>query len=188
MVVSTYEMAVEVNQLMLERNATCTSFCPPSSHISRDPHTLCNYAAEMTRPPIPDSRPSVSSNRSQRREDDFEAALLNPQTLFISSSPNLDVDQPVFPSREADAPDPAQKRSFEDDYNNPGVTPVKGATTPAVIPPTPTTPGTSNARRDSYASTTVSTDSAARRLSRLKPLKAVGMDGRSIVHRTALTT
>lgn len=177
-VVSTLEITVEVNQLTLEWTVTCISLV---LSLSRIPITLeSNDVAEMTRPPIIDSRPSISSNRSQRKEVDFEAALLNPsQTLFISSSPNLDDDQPVFPSREADAPDPAQKRSFEEDYNHPDLTPVRGADSPAVIPPTPSTPGASGSRRDSLASTSVSTDSPARRLSRLKPLKAVGMDGTS---------
>ena len=131
----------------------------------------------MTRPIISDSRPSISSNRSQRKEVDFEAALLNPsKTLFISSSPNLDDDQPVFPSADTDAPDPIEKRSFEQDYNGGGATPVKGVGSPAIIPPTPSTPG-HDSRRDSMASS----DSAAKRLSKLKPLKALGMDGESVV-------
>jgi hypothetical protein len=127
----------------------------------------------MTRPVVIDSRPSISSNRSQRREVDFEAALLNPtQTLFISSSPNLDDDSPIFTHPEPDAPDPINKRSFEQDFNGGGATPVKIVGLPAVIPPTPSTPG-SNSRRDSMQSS----DSAAKRLSKLKPLKALGMDG-----------
>ena len=128
----------------------------------------------MTRPVVLDSRPSISSNRSQqRREVDFEAALLNPtQTLFISSSPNLDDDTPIFAQSTPGAPDPIEKRSFEQDFNGIGATPVKSVGLPAVIPPTPSTPG-SNSRRDSMQSS----DSAAKRLSKLKPLKALGMDG-----------
>ena len=137
-------------------------------------HSSFNHAnGKMTRPAVIDSRPSISSNRSQRREVDFEAALLNPtQTLFISSSPNLDDDTPVFSQAEPDAPDPIEKRSFEQDFNGGEATPVKSVGLPAVIPPTPSTPG-SNSRRDSLQSS----DSAARRLSKLKPLKALGMDG-----------
>jgi hypothetical protein len=137
-------------------------------------YTSFNHAhGEMTRPVVIDSRPSISSNRSQRREVDFENALLNPtQTLFISSSPNLDDDTPIFAQTTPGAPDPIEKRSFEQDFNGIGATPVKSVGLPAVIPPTPSTPG-SNSRRDSMQSS----DSAAKRLSKLKPLKALGMDG-----------
>ena len=137
-------------------------------------YTSFNHAhREMTRPVVIDSRPSISSNRSQRREVDFEAALLNPsQTLFISSSPNLEDDTPIFAQSTPGAPDPIEKRSFEQDFNGIGATPVKSVGLPAVIPPTPSTPG-SNSRRDSMQSS----DSAAKRLSKLKPLKALGMDG-----------
>jgi hypothetical protein len=137
-------------------------------------YTSFNHAhGEMTHPVVIDSRPSISSNRSQRREVDFEAALLNPtQTLFISSSPNLDDDTPIFAQSTPGAPDPIEKRSFEQDFNGIGATPVKSVGLPAVIPPTPSTPG-SNSRRDSMQSS----DSAAKRLSKLKPLKALGMDG-----------
>ena len=142
--------------------------------VSLSLYTSFNHAhGEMTRPVVIDSRPSISSNRSQRREVDFEAALLNPtQTLFISSSPNLDDDTPIFAQSTPGAPDPIEKRSFEQDFNGVGATPVKSVGLPAVIPPTPSTPG-SNSHRDSMQSS----DSAAKSLSKLKPLKALGMDG-----------
>lgn len=125
----------------------------------------------MTRHAPADSRPSFSSNRS--READFEAALLHPsETIYLRSSPVIDEVEPTFASREADAPDPIGKRSFEEDYDQTVRTPIKNVTAPSVIPPTPSTAGTARSR----TSTSISGDSGGgRRGSRVKPLQAIDM-------------
>jgi len=93
-------------------------------------------------PPTPSPNPpraSISSNRSFRRtEADFEAALLNPAaTIFLSAAPTLGEQLgPASPPRnDHDAPQPVEKRSFEEDMV-PAVTAVKNV---GVIPPTPST-------------------------------------------------
>lgn len=129
------------------------------------------YADAMTRPSLSEPRPSISSTRS--READFEAALLNPaQTKYISSSPIIDEAEPTFPSRDADAPDPIGKRSFDEDLEQNLRTPVKNVASPSVIPPTPSTAGTERSR----TSTSTSGDSGSgRRASRIKPMQAIDM-------------
>lgn len=125
------------------------------------------------RPSIAESRVSSSSNRS--READFEAALLNAKTIFLSStSLTIDEGEPTYPSRDEDAPDPIEKRSFEQDYDQKLRTPTKNNfASPSIIPPTPSTPGTDGPSRASISTT----DSQGRRISRIKPLKAVDMHG-----------
>lgn len=86
-------------------------------------------------------RPSTSSNRSFRRTGaDFEAALLDPTaTMFLSGSPVLDQEgfQSSPPRKvDHDAPQPVEKRSFEEDLMVAAVTPAKKV---GVIPPTPST-------------------------------------------------
>lgn len=117
-------------------------------------------------------RPSTSSNRS--READFEAALLTNRTVFLSTSnPTIEEGQAQSVQHDSDAPEPVSKRSFEQDYDDAARTPVKAVGSPAVIPPTPSTIG-----RGSVAGTSISNDSGGRRSSRIKPLMAVGMDGK----------
>lgn len=93
-------------------------------------------------------RPSISSNRSARRTGaDFEAALLDPKAIiFLSDTPTLgEKIGSGSPPRKVDhdAPQPVEKRSFEEDMNELTVTPVKQVGTPmnqvGVIPPTPAT-------------------------------------------------
>jgi hypothetical protein len=109
-------------------------------------------------------RASSSSSRSRLTEADFEAALAKADTLYLSGGPNLEADGTVT-TREEDAPDPIEKRSFEQDYRSPKLP------SPGVIPPTPSP---SHTRRDSRA-TIASTDSATKL--RFKQLKAIGLDG-----------
>lgn len=119
---------------------------------------------------------STSSNRS--RAADFEAALLNANTIFLSStSPTIDEGEPTFPQHDADAPDPVEKRSFEQDFDQELRTPTKNVASPSIIPPTPSTPGNDGPSRGSISTM----DSGGNRVSRIKPLKAIDMHGESCI-------
>ena len=96
---------------------------------------------------VAQSRPrpiSSSSRQSVRsREDDFEAALLNPQsTIYLSGSSNVEespedeLEPPSSPLKrgeeDADAPQPVEKRSYEEDF--------KALTRPGVLRPASPSP------------------------------------------------
>lgn len=135
-----------------------------------------DHACKMMRPSLAEPRVSTSSNRS--READFEAALLNAKTVFLSStSPRIEEGENTFSLRDEDedAPEPVEKRSFEQDYDQELRTPTKNFASPSVIPPTPSTPGTDGPSRVSISTT----DSSGRRNSKIKPLKAIDMHGES---------
>jgi len=114
------------------------------------------------RPPSTDiPRLSITSNRSNRRSGiDFESALNANDTIYISTSTPIG-EEPATPHMDNDAPEPIEKRSFEDDMKR--MTPVK-MSTPVVVPPTPSS---STRMSDRRVSTTAS------------PLKSIGLDGTS---------
>lgn len=121
-------------------------------------------------------RPSTSSNRSLRRtEADFEAVLLNPTaTIFLSASNGRD-DDPVQASPpqkiDRDAPDPVEKRSFEDDLRRER-TPAKRV---GLIPPTPSTAGEGSRSLGAPGGSADSTP--VRMVSSRKTGQSLGIDG-----------
>lgn len=140
------------------------------------------------RAPSPNlARPSTSSNRSVRRTGaDFEAALLKPtDTIFLSGSPSLGQElSTATPIRvvDHDAPQPIEKRSFEEDLTRLTVTPVKKF---GVIPPTPS-PILSE-RRTSAVTTGSELSATPSRVSIAGPKKVIGqslgIDGGSFLGR-----
>lgn len=127
-----------------------------NNHSFHDMTTLRPASTTEAQP-----RASSSSSRSRLTEADFEAALAKADTIFLKAGPDLAANGTVL-TRDEDAPDPIEKRSFEQDYRS---TPL-----PSVIPPTPTG---SHKRHDSKA-TVASSESASKiRFN----VKAMGLDG-----------